>query len=90
VPTESRVPAGELLLRVQQRIKDGRLPVHIPPQIYAGHGTGRNVCGVCDQSITANEAEYEVTDPRVGKGLHFHFNCYFVWQHECTRLQRSP
>jgi len=90
VPTESRIPEEELLLRVQQRIKDGRLPVDRPSEIIAGHGTGRELCGVCDQSITAGEVAYQVTDPRVGSALYFHFTCYIIWQGECTDPGRSP
>jgi hypothetical protein len=90
VPTESRIPADELLLRVQQRIKDGRLPVDSPSEIIAGHGTGRDVCAVCDQSITASEFAYQLTDPRVGNALYFHFTCYVIWQDECTQQGRSP
>jgi hypothetical protein len=85
MPTESQIPESELLLRVQQRINDRRLPVVMSSQISAGYGTGRDVCQVCDESIPENKVQYEVGDPRNGNPLMFHFACYVVWQLECAR-----
>ena len=85
MPTESRIPQSELLVRVQQRINDRRLPLVLSSQISAGYGTGRHVCQVCDESIPENLVQYEVGDPRNGNPLMFHFACYVVWQLECVR-----
>ena len=85
MPTESRIPQSDLLVRVQQRINDRRLPLVLSSQISAGYGTGRHVCQVCDESIPENLVQYEVGDPRNGNPLMFHFACYVVWQLECVR-----
>jgi len=86
MPTEPVFPESELLLRVQQRIKDGRLPVAVPALISAGYGTGTDVCRVCDLAISAEQTLYEINDPRNSEPLAFHFACYVSWQRECARL----
>jgi hypothetical protein len=82
MPTESQIPERELLLRVRQRIDDGRLPVAMPSSICSGYGTGADLCQVCDQQITAYQVMYEVSDPR---RLLFHLGCYEVWHRECAK-----
>jgi hypothetical protein len=85
VPTKPVLPESELLLRVQQRINDGRLTVVVPSSISAGYGTGADVCQVCDLAILADQALYEINDPRNSTQQAFHFACYVIWQRECAR-----
>jgi len=86
MPAEPVCPESELLPRVQQRINDGRLPVAMPALISAGYGIGTDVCRVCDRAISAEQAMYEINDPRNSEPLTFHFACYVIWQRECARL----
>ena len=71
MPTEPVFPESELLLRVQQRIKDGRLPVAVPALISAGYGTGTDVCRVCDLAVSGEQTMYEINDPRNSEPLAF-------------------
>ncbi|MBV9726633.1 MAG: hypothetical protein JO299_15845 [Gammaproteobacteria bacterium] len=89
MPTEPVLPTTELRARVLERLEDGRLPVMLSTRIDAGYGAGER-CVVCDQPISADKIEYDVTDFRTSKRLHFHIACHLVWQRECTlRLRHS-
>ena len=57
------------------------LPYEEPARTWAGHGTGA-VCNFCRHTIKAEEIEYEVELLANGsaRSLHFHFNCYRVWE----------
>ena len=71
--TASAAPVGV----EEQRI----LPYEEPVRTWAGHGTGA-LCSMCGLAIRAQDIEYEVelvTDGSV-RSLHFHFNCYRVWE----------
>ena len=81
--TEPALPESDLHSRVLQRIKEGRLPVALSNNIYAGHGQEAQ-CDLCDQSIPPDNVEYDVDDPRGGKILHLHSACHSAWQHECA------
>lgn len=61
----------------EQRI----LPYEEPARTWAGHGTGA-VCNFCRHAIKAEEIEYEVELLANGsaRNLHFHFNCYRIWE----------
>jgi hypothetical protein len=83
MPTKPVRPESELRLLVQQRIKDRRLPIMRPAQIYAGHGSGTPCC-VCDQPIERAKMEYEIPGPDAATRLKFHFACYVIWQQECS------
>jgi hypothetical protein len=58
------------------------LPYQEPLRTWAGRGTGI-VCNLCGTPIRAQDIEYEVELLAAGgnvRGLHFHFNCYRVWE----------
>jgi hypothetical protein len=57
------------------------LPYEEPVRTWAGHGTGA-LCNVCGLTIKAHDIEYEVELLTLGnvRNLHFHFNCYRVWE----------
>jgi hypothetical protein len=57
------------------------LPYEEPVRTWAGHGTGA-VCSVCGLTVKVHEIEYEVELVTLGsvRNLHFHFNCYRVWE----------
>ena len=84
LPTEPRIPEGELRACVARLIDGGRLPLTVPPQVSAGYGAGDTLCDVCDHSVEAHDVAYEVVDPATGNRLMFHFGCYVAWQRECT------
>ena len=88
--TESVLSESDLHLRVLRRIEEGRLPVALSNNIYAGYGQEAQ-CDLCDQPITPDSVEYEVDDPRGGKSMHFHSACHSEWQQECAlRLKNLP
>ena len=84
MPTEPVLPESELRLRAIERIDDGRLPCVFATRIDAGYGTGV-VCNLCDQAIAPDKIEYDITEPKNGRCMHFHFACHAVWQRECGR-----
>jgi hypothetical protein len=57
------------------------LPYEEPLRTWAGHGTGA-LCNICGLAIKAQDIEYEVELAATGstRNLHFHFNCYRVWE----------
>ena len=57
------------------------LPYEEPTRTWAGHGTGA-LCNFCGRAINAQDIEYEVELLANGsaRNLHFHFNCYRVWE----------
>ena len=85
---EPLLPDSELRFRVLRRIRKGRLPVTHSTTLHAGYGRG-DQCDLCDQLIGLDEIGCDVTDPRGGKRLHFHFACHTAWQRECTLRLRD-
>ena len=58
------------------------LPYQEPLKTWAGRGSGA-LCSLCGAPITAQDIEYEaelLAAPGVPRELHFHFNCYLVWE----------
>jgi hypothetical protein len=88
MPTGPLLPESELRARVLQYIEDGRLPVVFSTTMHAGYGRGVQ-CDLCNQPIDYDKIEYDVTDPRGGKWLHFHVDCHSVWQRECALRLKS-
>ena len=82
MPPESHIREGELRYRVQQRIRDGRLPVRTPPSVNAGYAAGTECCAVCDHRIETGQVVYEISGP---PPLIFHRECYMAWQRECAQ-----
>jgi hypothetical protein len=85
MPYGPRLSEDDLLSRVCERIRDGRLPVALSEQVFAGHGGTGDICQVCDAEILPSQVLYEVPDPRGGNPLMFHLSCHAVWQLECVR-----
>ena len=90
MPYGPRVAEDELLSRVRERIRDGRLPVALSAEIISGYGGSGDVCCVCEQEILPSHVQYELTDPRDASQLTFHLNCHMIWQLECVRRLREP
>jgi hypothetical protein len=88
MPTEPVLPEHELHARVLQCIEDGRLPCVLASHIDAGYGTGV-LCDLCNRSIAPDKVEYDVTDPKSGRRMHFHFACHAIWQRECALRLRE-
>ena len=58
------------------------LPYQEPLRTWAGRGTGVP-CNLCRAPIKAQDIEYEVellAPAGSSHGLHFHFNCYRLWE----------
>jgi hypothetical protein len=58
------------------------LPYQEPLRTWAGRGTGVQ-CNLCGAPITPQDIEYEaelLAPPGNSRELHFHFNCYLVWE----------
>lgn len=68
---------------IEEKGERRALPYQEPLRTWAGHGTGA-LCSLCGTAIRAKDIEYEVelVGPAGGgsRGLHFHFNCYRVWE----------
>jgi hypothetical protein len=88
MPTEPALPKSEIIQRVQERIESRQLPLARPTTIYGGYGSGRNVCSACGEEIASGKVEYEIEDPQSRGWLFFHFDCYVIWQRECTHRLR--
>ena len=88
MPNEPVLPESELHSRVLQRIEASRLPLDLSTNILAGEGAGVQ-CDLCDQVITADKIEYDVTDPRSGRCLRFHIACHLAWQRECALRRKQ-
>ncbi len=65
-----------------EQAEQGALPYQEPLKTWASRGTGV-LCSLCGAPITAEEIEYEaelLAAPGKPRELHFHFNCYLVWE----------
>src|SRR4029450_8842255 len=69
----------DLFARVRARILDGTLWPLSHGEVLGSCGTGEP-CAVCDQPITADEVEYEVTGPVLV--VRAHLACYHAWMGE--------
>ena len=87
--TEAVLPESELRMRVQQRIKEGRLPVAIVRLVNAGAGAAGHACPVCDQPVKRDKVEYDIDPRNANHHLIFHYSCYLIWQRECARRIRA-
>jgi hypothetical protein len=66
-----------------EAMQSGKLPSRSPERTWAGPGCGAP-CMICDQSITADELEYELefargADSKQPEGRHIHFGCFSAW-----------
>jgi hypothetical protein len=58
------------------------LPYQEPLRTWAGRGSGVR-CNLCGAPIRTQDIEYEVelhVPAGDSRGLHFHFNCYRLWE----------
>ena len=83
MPTDVGLSESELRLRVQQRIKDGRLPVALVTLVNSGANGRGHACGVCDRPVMRDKVDYDTNH------LTFHHACYVIWQRECARRIRA-
>jgi len=84
MPSQSCLPEKELRRRARKEIQTGRLPESDASAMWGGHGSGLP-CAVCRETITSDQVEYEIPDPRDGcNSFRFHTQCHMVWQIECV------
>jgi hypothetical protein len=71
--------ALDLAASIRDKIRSGALPLppEPPAKYFAGKGTGQ-LCGVCEQAITAEYLEFEVDVG--GRTLRFHEKCLDMWR----------
>ena len=71
--------AVDLATLVADKIRSGVLPLppELPEKYFPGKGTGQ-LCDVCEQSITADQLEYELDVD--GRTLRFHERCVDMWR----------
>jgi hypothetical protein len=65
-----------------EQVERHTLPYQEPLRTWAGRGTGV-LCNLCRAPIRAQDIEYEVellAPAGNALGLHFHFNCYRLWE----------
>jgi hypothetical protein len=80
---------NELRGKARELITNGRLPCQQTMRIWGGHGTGEQVCSVCERVISSDEVEYEI-EHESGGTTHlsrFHVLCHAAWQVECARKE---
>lgn len=75
--------SNDILTTTVER-QDERLgvPYEEPLRTWAGRGTGA-LCNLCGATIKPQDIEYEIELMAPAgnvRGLHFHFNCYRVWE----------
>jgi hypothetical protein len=70
----------ELRQRVEERVRDGRLPRQLPVRRWAGYSRlPERTCSGCGEIITASTVEVEIDAPGFA-GLVFHLHCEAVWE----------
>jgi hypothetical protein len=82
MPNAPALGDEELRARVRQRIEQGRLPVVVSTELWAGYGTGAP-CSGCTEPIAPNNIEFEVQHLQGYAELVFHARCHVLWQAEC-------
>jgi len=71
-----------LFARVRARILDGILWPLTHGEVLGSTGTGLP-CAVCDDPVTSDEVEYEVSGPTAV--VRVHLACYHAWMGESQR-----
>lgn len=66
-----------LRLLARQKIGEGSLPDHIPPNVLAGPGAG-DTCSLCGLPITRTDVEYEFRHQE--RQYYMHLRCHGLWQ----------
>ncbi len=57
----------------RERIAKRLLPDNVPASLWGGRGQGCRCC-ICDQLVSPEQIEYELT------GYHMHLRCHAIWQ----------
>src|SRR5438045_6859124 len=87
--TEAALPESELRMRVQQRIKEGRLPVAFVRLVNAGVGAGGHACPVCDKPGKRENVEYDIDTRNDNNPLIFYYPWYLIWRRESALRLRA-
>lgn len=81
-----RALEAELRQKAKERIASGDLACAPPSDVWGTKGSG-NRCALCEQPISSEDVDYEVSLPEAL--LHFHIFCHGVWQLECAHHLES-
>lgn len=73
-----------LLLLVQAKLADGRLPRDRADRVWGGHGQGQ-ICDACDEPIYKDELGMERPGSGGVEAFFFHLKCFAVWDRERVR-----
>jgi hypothetical protein len=72
--------------KVREKLRAGALSRADPVKIWAGYGRAER-CAACDAAILPEQVEYEI-DRIDGPTVHFHAECYAIWEIERRREGR--
>jgi len=74
-----------LRLMIQDKLADGRLPLHHIPRVGGGLGNGET-CDGCGQTVTKAQVVMEGLSGK-DRDVRFHVACFYVW--DATRQVRG-
>jgi hypothetical protein len=78
-----------MLEKVRELLRSGRLPARSPDRVWGGHGSGRERCLICGDMVSpqeiAIEAEFNSADG--SSSLDFHGRCFRVLESEWRRFK---
>jgi hypothetical protein len=78
-----------MLEKVRELLRSGRLPAHSPDRVWGGPGSGRERCLICGDMVSpqdiAIEAEFNSGDGL--SSLDFHGRCFRILESEWRRLK---
>ena len=73
-----------LLVLIQVKLDEGRLPHNSIPRIWGGPGNGES-CDACEETIPPAQLIMEGINPN-RQSVQFHVLCFALWE----RLRKAP
>ena len=74
-----------LRLRIQRKLRDGRLPHVKIPRVWGSPSAGET-CDVCDMALTKEQLLMEGTTLAGGTPIQFHVRCFMLWDDETRKF----
>jgi hypothetical protein len=66
---------------VRRALASGTVPRERPVKVWAGNGSGKSVCVVCERTLTPRDVEYEL-EFESRQSVTFDRHCHAVWEQE--------